>query len=59
VRQVGVAVAFRDFRGGIWRVTVEVPQPVEPGSKQRLKVSLDGSSVSARLEPTANAGAGK
>lgn len=59
VQQLGVAVAFRDFRSGTWRAIVDVPQPTKPGSKQVLAIALDASSVSARLEPLADAGAGK
>ena len=59
VRHLGVAAAFRDFRGGTWRAIVDVPQPAAPGSTQALQVALDGNSVGARLEPVANAGAGK
>lgn len=58
VQQLGVAAAFRDFRGGTWRAVVDVPQPTEPGSRQVLTVALDASSVSARLEPAADSGAG-
>jgi type VI secretion system protein VasD len=59
VRQLGVAAAFRDFRSGTWRAVADVPQPTKPGSKQVLTVALDGDSVSARLEPAPDAGAGK
>jgi type VI secretion system protein VasD len=59
VQQLGVAAAFRDFRGGTWRAVVDVPQPTEPGSKQVLAVALETSSVNARLERAPDAGAGK
>lgn len=59
VQQLGVAAAFRDFRSGTWRAVADVPQPTKPGSKQILTVALDADSVSARLEPAPDAGAGK
>lgn len=59
VRQLGVAAAFRDFRGGTWRAVADVPQPTKPGSKQVLTVALDADSVSARVDPVPDAGAGK
>jgi type VI secretion system protein VasD len=58
VQQLGVAAAFRDFRSGTWRAVADVPQPTKPGSKQVLTVALDADTVSARLDPAPDAGAG-
>lgn len=58
-RQIGVAAAYRDFRGATWRAVV--PAPEQPGavSEYVLAITADAGSVSARVAPASNAGAVK
>lgn len=58
-RHIAVAAAFRDFRSAAWRAVEATPQPPVPGTELTFAVALDAGSVSASLEPTADAGAVK
>lgn len=58
-RYVAVAAAFRDFRSATWRTVAPVPQPPGAATELVLAVALDVTSVSARLQPAADAGAVK
>jgi len=49
-RSIGVAAAFRDYRGATWKTNAPLPGQVAPGSTIRLIVTVGRDAVSARWQ---------